>query len=348
MPFASIYAARRGPAARFFGADAPLFARLLPDLVPPDAIVAVPVAPEPAGSPEAEKRRLFEAFARVFARLARHAPLLVVLEDLHWADEATLELLALLPRRLADARVLTLLTARSDEPGGSLAHWRTALTRAHHLTTLDLAPLTRADVAQVIAATVEATAVAAPPASVVTAIEERAEGNPFFVEELLYAWADARMAAHASDVPFVPASVRETVTHRLDALGEVARAVAEHAAVIGRQFRFGTLRTVTGINERALTAAMRVLVAAHLVDEDEGDNRRCGLRLSPCPDARRDLCALAGGGTAAVAWRRSTRAGGGRGRGGGNTRRGVGLPLRTRRGNGRRRDAGAARRAKPR
>ncbi len=254
-----------GPAAaRLFGPDAPLFARLLPELVPP---VAAPVALLP---PEAEKRRLFEAFARMFARLARAAPLLVVLEDLHWADEATLDLLHLLSRRLADARVLVLLTARSDEPGAPLAHWRGYLARARHITPLDLVPLTRADVEGMIAATVGATVTVAPPVSVVAAIEERAEGNPFFVEELLHAWADASTSEHAPDARFVPSGVRETVTHRLDALGEVVRTVAEHAAVIGRRFSFGTLRAVSGVNERALTNALRALVAAYLVEEEEG------------------------------------------------------------------------------
>jgi len=254
-----------GPAAvRLFGTDSPLFAHLLPELVPP---VAVPVALRP---PEVEKHRLFEAFARVFARLAHAAPLLVVLEDLHWADEATLELLHLLPRRLADARVLMLLTGRSDEPDASLVHWRGYLARARRITVLDLTPLRRADVEGMIAATVGATVTVAPPASVVAAIEERAEGNPFFVEELLHAWADTGTAAHAPDTRFVPSGVRETMTHRLDALGATVRTVAEHAAVIGRRFSFSTLRAVLGMNEWALTDTLRALVAAYLVEEDEG------------------------------------------------------------------------------
>ncbi len=248
----------RGPGAvRLFGPDAPLFARLLPELAAPGADALPPLPPE------AEKRRLFEAFVRLFARLAATAPLLLVLEDLHWADEATLELLHLLPRRLANARVLTVLTARNDEPGDPLAHWRGYLVRHHLVTPLDLAPLTQGEVEGVIAATVGDV-----PAGVTAAIGEWAEGNPFYVEELLHAWAER---GEAGEARFVPASVRETVTHRLDALGEGVRTVAEAAAVIGRRFAFRTLRAVTGVNERALAGALRTLVAAYLVTEGEGE-----------------------------------------------------------------------------
>ncbi len=246
-------------AARLFGTDSPLFARLLPELAPTDA------APLPPLPPEEEKRRLFEAFARLFTRLAHTAPLCLILEDLHWADEATLALLHLLPRRLADARVLVVLTARNEEPGDPLAHWQGYLTRNHLITTLDLAPLSRAEVAGMIAATTDTI-----PASAVTAIAERAEGNPFFVEELLHAWAESG-TGDSSPAPTVPSGVRETVTYRLDALGDGVRLIAETAAVIGRRFSFATLRTVTGTHERTLTLALRALVAAYLVVEIEDE-----------------------------------------------------------------------------
>ena len=252
-------------AARLFGTDYPLFARLLPELAPTDT------PPMPPLPPEEEKRRLFEAFARLFARRAHTAPLFLTLEDLHWADEATLDLLHLVPRRLADARVCMVLTARSEELGDPLVHWRGYLTRNHLITALDLAPLSREDVGGMIAATMGATAAAEdkPPASVVAAIEERAEGNPFFVEELLQAWAESGTKGRLPNARFVPAGVRETVTHRLDALGEGTRLIAETAAVIGRRFSFATLRAVTGAHERTLTLALRALVAAYLVVEVE-------------------------------------------------------------------------------
>jgi len=243
--------------ARLFGADYPLFAHLLPELVRSDAALMPPLPPEE------ERRRLFEAFARMFTRLAHTAPLFIVLEDLHWADEAS----------LAETRVCIVLTARNDEPGDALAHWRGYLTRNHLITTIDLAPLTRAHVAQVIIATMGTTVAVAdrPAASVIAAIEDRAEGNPFFVEELLHAWAESGTEGSRVHVPFVPAGIRETVTHRLDALGDAVRAIAETAAVIGRHFSFATLRTVTGGHERTLTQALRALIAAYLEVEEGGE-----------------------------------------------------------------------------
>ena len=251
-------------AARLFGPDYPLFARLLPELVLTNA------APLPPLPPEEEKHRLFEAFARLFARLAHLTPLCLTLEDLHWADEASLELLHLLPRRLVDARVLVVLTARTEEPGDSLAHWRGYLTRNHLITTLDLTPLTRENVAQIITATMGTTAtdVNRPPASVIAVIGERAEGNPFFIEELLHAWAESG-TGDSAPAQIVPAGVRETVIHRLDALGEAVCRVAEMASVIGRRFSFALLQQVMAVERHALTSALRALVDAYLVVEEE-------------------------------------------------------------------------------
>ena len=246
-----------------FGPDAAPFARLLPELALPGAAPLPPLPPLP---PEAEKRRLFEAFVRVFARRAATAPLLVVLEDLHWADEATLDLLALLPRRLAEARVLVLGTARTDEPGSAVPHWRAGLTRAGLLHTLDLAPLAPGDVDRLIASTPRP-----PSPTAVAAIHAQGEGNPFFIEELLRAWAEANTDTRDAAPPTIPASVRDAVTHHLDALDAPTRAVAEAAAAIGQQFALGTLAAVMEAAPASLAPALRALVAAYLVTE-EADN----------------------------------------------------------------------------
>jgi len=246
-----------------FGPDAAPFARLLPELALPGAAPLPPLPPLP---PEAEKRRLFEAFVRVFARRAATAPLLVVLEDLHWADEATLDLLALLPRRLAEARVLVLGTARTDEPGSAVPHWRAGLTRAGLLHTLDLAPLAPGDVDRLIASTPRP-----PSPTAVAAIHAQGEGNPFFIEELLRAWAEANTDTRDAAPPPIPASVRDAVTHHLDALDAPTRAVAEAAAAIGQQFALGTLAAVMEAAPASLAPALRALVAAYLVTEGADD-----------------------------------------------------------------------------
>ncbi len=131
------------------GADA--LAPILPELRP-----AAPAVPRL--SAEEEKRRLFEVFVSLFAQVSKDRPLLLHLEDLHWADETSLELLQLLPRRLAAAPVLVVTTARSDEPGSPLDHWLAVMERQRLLARIELSPLSGPEVARMIKATVVAPA----------------------------------------------------------------------------------------------------------------------------------------------------------------------------------------------
>src|SRR5947209_7175555 len=133
---------------RLLGADRPTLARLLPEL----GVGGPPAVPLP---PEQEKRCLFEAFVGLLTRFARDGgPLLLALEDVHWADETTLELLQLLPRRLAQVSVAIVLTARSDELESALGHWLAYLERNRLIDRLDLAPLTAPQTVRLIEATI--------------------------------------------------------------------------------------------------------------------------------------------------------------------------------------------------
>lgn len=109
----------------FLATDSEPFTRILPELR----------APGPERS-------------SLFVGLSQERPLLLVLEDLHWADETSLELLQLLPRRVASAPVLILGTARSDEPESPLDHWLASLERRRLLTRLELSPLNGAEIAR--------------------------------------------------------------------------------------------------------------------------------------------------------------------------------------------------------
>ncbi len=227
--------------------------------------------------PEHEKRRIFEAFVHLFLRYAQDRPLLMVIEDAHWADATSLELLQLLARRLRTSRTLIVVTARSDEPGGALDHWLGALQRGRLVTEQRLAPLGERDVAKMIAATVD-TPLAMP---VVAAINSRAEGNPFFIEELLHALVEETAPGEAGGeksasvaAGYIPTAVAETVTQRLDALDARARDVAAVAAVIGRHFSFDLLRTLTDLDEIALTDILRRLIAAQLMIEQRIHDER--------------------------------------------------------------------------
>jgi len=135
-------------------------ARLLPSLGEPE--------PGPAG--QAAQARLFELLLGLLARLSRQTPIAVVVEDLHWADQSTRDLLAFLVRNLRRNRVLVVVTYRSDEPRSDrLWSWLADLDRVQ----------TAAQLVGILGA--------APPADLVDLVFGRSEGNPFFTEELLAA-----------------------------------------------------------------------------------------------------------------------------------------------------------------
>lgn len=164
--------------AALAGPDQAIFARLLPELGLAEQ-ENTPFLP-----PEQEKRCIFEAFVGLFTRLTRGAPLLLALEDLHWADETSLELLQLLPRRLVAAPLLIAATARTDEPTHRLTHWLAYVTRNRLVAQLALSPLDGTETACMI----EATLGTPVPVAVIDAVHRRAEGNPFLTEELPTHW----------------------------------------------------------------------------------------------------------------------------------------------------------------
>ncbi|HYB02164.1 MAG TPA: ATP-binding protein, partial [Ktedonobacteraceae bacterium] len=130
--------------ARELGPFVREFAQLIPDLVHglPDA---TPLSPLPQLEPEQEKRRLFEALTRWFTRLSTKQPILLVIEDVHWSDDTSLEWLHYLARRCTAHPLLLLVSYRSEEVGSSLSHWLTQLDRERLAQEFLLAGLSRGD-----------------------------------------------------------------------------------------------------------------------------------------------------------------------------------------------------------
>jgi hypothetical protein len=195
-----------------------------------------------APAPAADRPALFEAMRCAFAHIAAERPVLVVLDDLQWSDEATLELLAALAEPLSELSVLVLAAYRS---GGlprdhGVRRLRNDLRRTGQLDELSLRPLD-------LEATIDllAQALGEPPSpSLARAIHDRTEGVPFFVEEL----ASALRVSGAlqtgrrgleltgdGDVP-LPDTVRDAVLISASELSEEARAAVEVAAVAGETF----------------------------------------------------------------------------------------------------------------
>ena len=228
-----------------------------------------------------ERHRLAVAFQHLFRAFARESPVLLVLEDLHWADEASLELLRHLARELRDARATILATYRSDE-----MHRRHPLLRAlaelereRLVTQIGLKRLTPDETTELIRATfAQSEADVRITDEFRDAIYARSEGNPFFTEELLKALVESGgvyfdgSGWHRKPIEQleIPGSIREAVRARVERLTDDARPTLAAAAAIGHRFEFDVLRDVRGIEEAVLEAHLREFIEQQLVSEEAG------------------------------------------------------------------------------
>ncbi|MFF5263362.1 BTAD domain-containing putative transcriptional regulator [Actinomadura viridis] len=217
-------------------------------------VPAVPAADVATG-----RFRLQLAVGDYLSGLAGRAPLLLVLDDLHWADGDTLALLAALPRMLRDRPVLLAGTFRQTEVSERLADALALLAR-HEPLRLDLAGLPAADVAALVRALC-ATEVGEAELAV---IAERTGGNPFFTRET------ARLL-DAGGLPaatrLVPAGAGDVLRRRVAGLPENARTVLRNAAVLGREADLDVLTDVCGGDEDAVIDAVEAGLTAGLVTE---------------------------------------------------------------------------------
>ena len=230
------YAAERDGAAlaRELGRDVAEIAQLLPELREGLRDLSAPLPLEP----EHARFRLFDAVAELLKRIARRAALIIVLDDLHWADAPSLRLLAFLARELAAAPLMVVVTYRDMERRDD--HPLTALlgelARLPSIQRLPLGGLAAADVARFVTLVTGHT----PSPPLLAALHETTDGNPFFVTEVVQTLAsEGRLAqdgATALRGIVLPHRVREAILQRLGALSPPCRRVLTVAAVIGREF----------------------------------------------------------------------------------------------------------------
>lgn len=243
---------------------APEFARLQPDL----ELLVPGVVPAPPLGPQSDRRRAVQALTRFVATVAAERPLLLVIEDAHWSDEATLDALLHLARSLSDdCRTLLIVTYRGDEIGPEFDRLLVALDHDHLASTLRLKPLSAGDIAAMLRAMRER--IGRLPTAIADRVTDLAEGNPFYVEELLRSALtgdEARPAATA-----VPRSVNDAVRARLERLGEDARSTLTHAAVAGRRFDFALLQALGGCDHREMLRRVKEVIRAGLVVEESAD-----------------------------------------------------------------------------
>jgi len=202
-------------------------------------------------SPEALQWRTFEVVGQLFARLSEDAPLVLALEDLHWADPTSVQLLEQLLSLAEEAPVLLVLSLRPerDHPSWGLRE-HAGREFPHLLREIDLGPLGDAD-GELLAALV---APATLPAELERRVLEAADGNPFFLEELVRSLADVGALVrtddgwrfdHAVEVE-VPPTVEKAILARLDRLSPAARDLVTAASALGRTFALPLLEGVLG------------------------------------------------------------------------------------------------------
>jgi DNA-binding CsgD family transcriptional regulator len=248
-------------------------APLLPDLVRPMADAPLP----PALDPAQQQRRLFNALVSCLTATGPQ-PTLLVVEDLHWCDESSLDFLLYLLRHSSQTQPLLLLgTYRSDEVGPRLSNWLAQLERERLALELSLAPLNRAEVGAMIRAIF---ALSRPVRhESLDAIYRLTEGNPFFVEELLKAliatgdifYANGGWDRKPMEALHIPRSLNDTVAQRVVQLSEDARRVLTLGAVIGRRFDFALLQRLAHLGEGELLLLVKELIAAQLVVEESAE-----------------------------------------------------------------------------
>ncbi len=216
---------------------------------------------------------IFRAVAELVSYAARDRPLVLVLEDIHWADAASLDLLThLLP--LTDIAPLLLLLVQRPEPDHGSWRVRETVARdyAHRHTDVRLGPLTSGDDARLVRELLAAGRRADDP-DLVADITRRAEGNPFFTAELVQALFDRDGDSRERDLPV---TVQGVLMARIDRLPLVARQVLQLASVMGRTFTddlladlMGKTRGEESVGEKngALRAALLALTRARMIRE---------------------------------------------------------------------------------
>ena len=260
-------------------------ARLEPDVVRSvlggDAAALIQIAPEirdlvanldrpPPLSPDAEQFRIYRVFAGILRRLAMLGPVVVVIDDLHWADPQSLGLIAFVADELADAAVLVVGTYRTADPplGGQLLSTLAALSRRSRSRTLGLRGLDRASLATLVAA-----AGGHAGDDALDSLHWRTQGNPFFVTEILRLDSGHRDALSTADTS-IPLSVKGVIGQRLDLLPPETSRTLAFAAALGQHFDLTVLAATIDVDGGTLLDHLQpALDIGILVDTPAGNSR---------------------------------------------------------------------------
>ena len=223
----------------------PELAQLVPELRR-----RVPELPTSPIDPEGERYRLFEAVVGLLSSVSQHAPILLVLDDLHWADRPTLLLLRHLARARRPERLMVLIAFRTEAATDVLHHALSELRREGLSNQLDIAGLSQRETAEL----VRLRAGEPPSSSFVREIHRETEGNPFFIEEIIRNLVAAGVrvgSASALELQRfeLPEGVKRMLARRLDRLDLRTIEVLRLASVAGRDFDVELLEELVDLDE---------------------------------------------------------------------------------------------------
>jgi class 3 adenylate cyclase/tetratricopeptide (TPR) repeat protein len=267
------------PGHRRLGAHPEELTRLVPEIA-----VRVPGLPDPISSdPETERYQLFNAVVDCVADIAIDDPMLLVLDDLHWATKPTLQLLCHLVRSNVPAPVLVLGTFRDTELDATvpLTEALAELERHETVDRLTLAGLGTEAIREYMDH-IAGYVLDERADRLAERLHQQTDGNPFFMREILLHLVESGHIYREGDrwnikgdfFTAVPLGARDVIARRVARLPEAARTLLSRAAVVGVDFRLRVLVDVTGLDEEALLDGLEQAIAARLVEEVELDHYR--------------------------------------------------------------------------
>lgn len=218
--------------------------------------------PQPAGSAQIIRAQTLELLLELLSEVAARRTLLLVIEDLHWSDPSTLEMIQMMVERGAQPGLFVLMTSRPE----FAADW----VKRSNVVVLELSPLSRKSARSLIEATCGD---AEFPESLVTRILEETDGNPLFVQELTMAILESDAWRESGDLDVgadlsrleIPATLKDSLASRVDKLGE-SKGLLQLCSVLGQEFSYDLLLEVSGSeNEAALKHGLSELVGAELL-----------------------------------------------------------------------------------
>jgi DNA-binding NarL/FixJ family response regulator len=226
----------------------------------------LPEAGEPAAARDAEfaQSRLFELLLSLLGRVGEQAPLVLVIEDLHWADRSTRDFLSFLLRATRGERLVLVATYRSDElhRRHPLRPFLANIERLDGVGRVEVQPFSRLELSAQLLGILGSH----PESTVADALFQRSGGNPFFAEELLAATAEGN--GHA-----LPETLRDALMVRVETLSPTTQQLLRVIAAAGRSVTHGLLSAVTAVEQPQLADSLREALTHHVLVQRPGDDR---------------------------------------------------------------------------